>query len=1033
MSEIARLILEQNSPDNNTRTRAELEFNDLVSRDPSNANYVLMHMSLNDEVPIDVRQACLLHIKRLVPKYWSLGFQSFIGPPINQELKQFMRTSLLTLATSSPNSKLRKSSGYAVVQIASVDYPDEWPDLLNILYLKITNAESDIEVIGALSLLNEVFDDLVLEEQFWEGGIANEVTKLLLQLLTKPELEIEAGICALKLYQCILGTLQSPEAFSTPSRKQFVFQHINSILPIFNDMLQRSSNKSLTIVLLELNFKLLLYDILTVIVGNFNKKIPQEFKEALLRHCLSDFDYSCSIFSQSKEDLLPPNQVIKSDEFSEPIKVLETLLRSLILVVLLLQHSVKINTSTDFLRFVDNLVRATTLLKSQIEDYEAEVNTYVTDIAGLGMTASVRDSVNELVSEMNEDDASMVFDVVKNKLSNDVHFVLKEAYLFILESLFINEDSRIVPVETSNTSVLQFLNNHINDQNHTLVISRCFLLLPRFFEKFSATLSVSSFGSKSFCDMIQFASTCELPGNEFTKMSSLVSANFYKNIINLSQTLDAAQKKDVQNRLFKLVQAMIEDSEEDSLPILLEAISVLINIDPVCATTVLDENGVNVVDLIFRIAFKDSSNIQLTIEASESLSYLLKQISLNDYLLCCEKSLPLIIDLLNRENMKGEVEYSADLYLSLELLSITVNSIPNRDGNEDSVLAEIFKYVFPPLYKLLLSTLDNQILQSGGEVFNSILKKASKFFLTYEVPGTQESGMTSLLKILSKFLSPELSDSAAVNCGNIVASLIEQFQENLSNEYLVQILGATVRRLVIAKLTITIENLIMVFTKLILKSPLEMIDFLSNGVSIVHPETGIAQDGLHLILPIWFDSFEVTRGYELIKLNSLALARIFTLNDPRVNLITVNGDIIPYQGDVIRTRSMTKAMPDQYTQIPAPLKIVKLLIGELEFQCQQPNADDYMPDVEVYEDDGDDGWEDMDDIGVPNYEKLKSYVDSDNEDNDVEGQNGDDSLLKILVQFFKECISKNLNDFRSYYELLNDEEKKTITENIAFE
>ncbi|KAF6069147.1 hypothetical protein FOB64_003495 [Candida albicans] len=116
-------------------------------------------------------------------------------------------------------------------------------------------------------------------------------------------------------------------------------------------------------------------------------------------------------------------------------------------------------------------------------------------------------------------------------------------------------------------------------------------------------------------------------------------------------------------------------------------------------------------------------------------------------------------------------------------------------------------------------------------------------------------------------------------------------------------------------------------------------------------------------------------------------------------------------------------MPDKFTQISASLKILKLLVSELQFQCQQPNAEEYLP---AQEDDNDDGWEDMDDIGVPNFEKLKSYI------NDDEKHEADEGLKNLLTQFFRECTAKNLGDFQRYYEELSDDEKKVITENLIF-
>lgn len=223
----------------------------------------------------------------------------------------------------------------------------------------------------------------------------------------------------------------------------------------------------------------------------------------------------------------------------------------------------------------------------------------------------------------------------------------------------------------------------------------------------------------------------------------------------------------------------------------------------------------------------------------------------------------------------------------------------------------------------------------------------------------------------------------------------------------------------------------MVFCKLVLNaSPENLINALT-AVNVVMPDSQQQRNGLEAVLPIWFGSFEVTRGYEKIQQNILALGKLYSLNDSRLSSMIVDGDIIPYEGDMIITRSKSKTMPQKYTQIPAPVKILKLLANELGFQCQQPNAEDYQIENRGDDDDNGDDWEDLEDIGVPTYEKLKSYVDSDEEEEDG-APVGDQTVKEMLVQFFKECISKNLGNFQQYYEALDEDEKKILTENVVF-
>ena len=64
----------------------------------------------------------------------------------------------------------------------------------------------------------------------------------------------------------------------------------------------------------------------------------------------------------------------------------------------------------------------------------------------------------------------------------------------------------------------------------------------------------------------------------------------------------------------------------------------------------------------------------------------------------------------------------------------------------------------------------------------------------------------------------------------------------------------------------------------------------------------------------------------------LGMLKLFTLADPRVASINVKGDLIvdEQNRDRIMTRSRTKDAPHRYTQIPFPLKALKLLLKDVQ-------------------------------------------------------------------------------------------------------
>lgn len=1031
-NQVLRLVDEQNSPDNNIRTNAELLFNQLAAQNPSQVAYQLIESCGSPQIPLYVRQSCLLHLKRLVPKFWSMGFELFVGPPIDQELKRMIRSRLLELAASS-ELKIRSGSAYVIVQIAAADYPDEWPDLLDQLYARSVDFSNETAVVGSLAVLNDLFDDLITEDQFWEGGIGAKLISHICNILSQDSLSSAVKAAALKLYWTVFSTLLSAEATNLVERRKAVNHHIASFAELLYQLLQKLYKVSVSadsILLVELDYRCKLYTTLSRLLNNFRKFVGPNLGHSILGTVLIDLSFGSKIFEVILVNAGDAGSIEKTDDLNNPGKCIIDFLCELFLTLSFLQHGLVLQSTFsqgEFSTFVQNLISCTTIPEETVETYTSDYNTFVTDVTGLSSQSTVRDSIAEFLMDINDTDAAGIFEAIReNTVSAQLQWRTKESCLFLAESLFLNEDAELIGQNLPLSSYLSSLNELISVEqgpfNHALVIARIVLLLPRFFEKFRVKLDLNSFGVNEFTNTLAYASSkSSIEMFDLVRSAALVSCTLWKNIpgLTLSKIPNSAQID-----IFETCVAILDDSDEDTLPVLLEAISVAIDIDhqyPHLANNV----ETTVVDLIFKISFKDPANIQLTIDSADCLQTLLAGITMDQYLHVCQQLVPFILEIVSRSLESVTVEYTPQLYLALELLGYIIGAAPSTPGQVDSFPPEIFTFTFPVLKDLILRTNDDQILQNGGEVFNNLLQKASKFFIEYVEPATNRSGLEVLLEVASKFLSPELSDSAAMNCGLIVISLFENFQSSLDGNFFFQLLQATVRRVVIAKEVVTIENLIMVFCKLVLNtSPEQLIDALTS-VDIE------GKSGLELVLPIWFNSFEITRGFEKIKQNILALGKIFSLADDRVSNLIVNGDLIPYDGDLIITRSMAKTMPEKYTQIPAPLKIIKLLAGELGFQCQQPDPNDYLPDQEDNVSEDEDGeWEDMDDIGVPNYEKLKSYVDSDDENG------GDDStdqgIKDMLVQFFRECTAKNLGNFQYYYEMLSDDEKKIITENLVF-
>ncbi len=128
--------------------------------------------------------------------------------------------------------------------------------------------------------------------------------------------------------------------------------------------------------------------------------------------------------------------------------------------------------------------------------------------------------------------------------------------------------------------------------------------------------------------------------------------------------------------------------------------------------------------------------------------------------------------------------------------------------------------------------------------------------------------------------------------------------------------------------------------------------------------------------------------------------------------------------------------PDQYTIIPASLKIVKILVEELLSASGVQAAASAAAAVataqfdDADEDDGDEGWEDepgdMIDLSLGTtkadlmgWEALSS------------ARQRDDETQKYLIDFFKRAAGENIADFGDLYNALNEDEKAKLNELAA--
>ncbi|KAI8975506.1 armadillo-type protein [Mycotypha africana] len=381
----------------------------------------------------------------------------------------------------------------------------------------------------------------------------------------------------------------------------------------------------------------------------------------------------------------------------------------------------------------------------------------------------------------------------------------------------------------------------------------------------------------------------------------------------------------------------------------------------------------------------------------------------------CTRALPFINQVFSTPNTDVVIYASA-----IDLLTATITYGPSPLPNDFT------EQMFPSLMQLVWTNPDIDVLQSAQECLKKFISKDIEHIMRWQDP-SGKSGLDYIIHFIARLLEPTGSDSDALFVGDLIVSLIQKAGNGIA-PVLPDLLTAVLGRLMNTDNQPFIQSLVMVFTHLFISQQDTVFQFLCD--SQIN-----GRNGLEILMTTWCENYDSFSGYYTIKVSAVALSKIFLSSDPRLQNITVKGEIIVNPNGGIVTRSRAKRNPDQYTAIPLPAKIIKLLVAELTNALQMDQAP--AEDVESIQDDEDGDWEDVDEppFSARNDFNLLSEMLNNLDENDDEEDNPDlkndpiyQTDMKVyLTDFFRNCNTHNINSFHEICQTqLNDEEKQTL-------
>ncbi|PBP23520.1 importin-beta domain-containing protein [Diplocarpon rosae] len=991
---------------------------------PGSLAAIASHASVSPQI----RQSALLLLRTFVERNWS--GESDDGPVvlIDDQVKEALRQQMLELATSGDaDRKIKSAASYVVSKIANVDFPDQWPNLLPAILHLIPNATDD-QLHGALKVLSDLVEDSLSEDQFF--SVARDIVKVVYDVAVSQERKPLLRALAVSVFRSTFDIMDMVKDEHGPEVKGFANEVIAAWSIFFTEVLKKrlparpaggdegyESGRTEQpeswrgIIALKLQVVKTLMKIRAVFPQLLLPQSPILFSATWEELSLLQENYKDMYVDNDEQGRLEDADGLP---YTLDFLVLEELdfLQSCLrappvqqeLEAQLQQHGGV--SGTPWVVDVMKLAVGYAQIPKEEEDlWDIDVNLFLAEETSVTANYTARTACGDLLIKLGEWLHQGALEGLLSSTqvlfaSEAATWRTKEASLFLLTQLlsdFLDVDKTVAPEVVA--AYLPLVEYAINQPDEPLFRARGYLvagIIVQSIPELGVGLlerTIKGVNSDE-AEVVKVACIKALQG--FVKARNSFPADHQLPIVTcVSEYLYAKDLTD------------LEDAD-DLLVTLVETLRAAIHVDPRIAI----QGGSGALDLLFVLAKHGAANFQLTTLVSETFEGIVASLSARPaYTALCAAVLPSLTGAFDVGEMTGDDPL---VELATELLAVLT-----QNGSEPLPPGYVAA-ALPKLNRLLMASGDGGVLRPGAEAIKYMLMHDHQQVFAWQDEANR-SGLEVCLIIIDKLLSPAIEDNAASEVGGLAAELVEKAGQERLGPYLEQLLRAVASRLATAEAAPFIQSLILVFARLSLNGSHDVVEFLAqidiNG-----------QNGLQVVLSKWLENSIMFAGYDEIRQNVIALSKLFTLNDQRVVQTMVKGDLIIPKSDRIMTRSQAKLNPDQHTVIPAPLKILKVLIEELLSASGQQRAAALAAEYADEEAD-DDGWEDVHtnvlDLGLGSTKaELMAYG---------EGQGSfsrqrDDETQAYLIEFFIRAGRENLAGFNEIYAALSDEEKSKLQE-----
>ncbi|KAF8554336.1 ARM repeat-containing protein [Imleria badia] len=1019
-----QLLTDTLSTDTNIRISAELKLSEVLQH--PEAGLALSQLALTQDADLSLRQSASIILRKYVTERWSPYFPQFRGnaPPV--ETKVQIRQAVFN-GLSDPDRKIRSLSAHLLSSIASCDWPDEYPDLLNGL-IELISSNSPNSVHGAMQVLTEFIKSDLTEDQILP--VLRQLLPVLLVILNDAQQHspLTRSRSISVFCQCVTALYmvkeQHPQAAkeATENILHVWLDTFREILryPI-NDMLNQPTWDGLTVRIQV--FKAL--DVINTAFPRGLKPYVESFLDSSLVHLQSIFSAYETYYINATESV-PGSTEDEAVELPHLICPLFDLVSNIVRGGRAKQWLDPKNQNQNLTNLAGVVFRFAQMTTEDEDTWatnanafvaqeEDETETYGVRVAGFGLLNTILGRSPAEVCVTFQDNLQQILGLCQTAREAGVLSWWKplEAGLAaigsqaedILDCIEDEQDSgRPKPLDVEHL-LAHVIPSLLHLTEFPFLQGRGFV----FASQFAKVLPLQMAGQYLEVAMHVI---------ESNSASIPVKVSAVKAVHNFCQGAEDSALKPYVARIAQDLGPFLLLTTEDTLSLVLSTMSVVLDVDKASWLTTDLANSLVLATL--EVWTKNNKDPIFLSIFTDILASLAKSSAPGVYETVVKQALPTLCTSIT--TAKSEETWIASS--AIDLVSSLVRGAP-ESGLGDG----FFALLAPNLFECVKNAEDRDVLQNGVVCLTLIVRKDCSQVLSWHDPSGQ-SGLGHILKLIAKLLRNE-DESGGLVIGDLIIHVLRRAGDSVL-PVLPELLHAMVERMLIAKTATFLQSLVIPFVFLIHNQA-------DTVLGMLESTSAQGRTALDILIQTWCENAETFQGFWPTRISTLTLSQLYTSSRPTLQNLLVKGDIIikPETKNVIMTRSRTKTTPHEFTSVTFPVKVLKLLVHDLRSKSESvsfPGGEGF-----VDTDDEDEEWTEEEQQHQGFKEEEFAFLSEmlgprgANFDNDDIFDESDDEDLKNdpisqidmkehIVTFFKDCAAGNVNNFAANVDQLTAEE-----------